>query len=72
MTGEGCSCSLPPGSTYYHCRSCCSTFQYLMLFDTHRSEGKCWDLEGVYEEDGIYGTSEGHAKRHELSKRFSR
>lgn len=66
-----CSCGVPPGSTYFHCRSCCSTYQNLTLFDLHRDEGKCWDLEGVTKEDGIYGTPEGHEKRRTLSARFS-
>ena len=67
-----CACSLPPGSTYYHCRSCCSTYMTLSLFDEHRDHGACYELEGVILENGVYGTPEGHAKRKMLSERFSR
>jgi len=67
-----CRCALPPGSTYCHCRGCCSTFLNLGLFDAHRKDGVCYDLEGVTQEDGLWGTLEGHEKRRVTSQRFKK
>lgn len=67
-----CVCSQPPGSTHPHCRVCCSTFTSMNLFDGHRVEGNCWDVEGVYEEDGIYSTEEGHSHRKEVNSRLEK
>lgn len=44
----------------------------LGLFDEHRFQGQCWELDGVLEEDGIVGTPEGHERRKILSERFSK
>lgn len=65
-----CLCSLPPNSSYFHCRSCCATFTSITLFDEHRKDGECYNLEGVYEEDGVFSTEEGHARRRALSDRL--
>lgn len=69
---EKCSCSLPPGSTYYHCRACCRTYTSIGLWDNHRYNGHCYEMADVYIDDGLYSTAEGHAKRKELSIRFRR
>jgi len=42
------------------------------LWDAHRDHGVCYELEGVFEEAGVYGTPEGHEKRRMLSERFSK
>jgi hypothetical protein len=65
-----CDHGLPPGSTLYHCASCCANYSSLTLFDSHRVGGECYELEGVYERDGVYSTFEGHAARQATAERL--
>jgi hypothetical protein len=68
--GVRCRCWLPAGSSYAHCRACCRTFLTVDNFDSHRSGGLCRAVEGLEDQDGIWGTPEGHERRRILSERF--
>lgn len=45
-----------------HCSSCHRTFYSVTPFDTHRQNGRC-RMKGLVEENGVWGTPEGHEDR---------
>lgn len=67
-----CACSVPPGRTYSHCRSCCASYQTLDLWDAHRDGGRCYDLEGVELDDhGVWDTPDNIQRRAIFRERVS-
>lgn len=60
MGSDGCGARWTSLS-WAHCSVCHCTFTSVSLFDAHRKDGACWDLEGVYEQSGVWSTAEGHA-----------
>lgn len=69
-TDQGCRCSVPPGKTYSHCRSCCTSFASMTLWDLHRAVGDCWELDGIVPDSrGVLDTPEGIAAREAFGTR---
>ncbi len=49
-----------PTRTQAHCSACHRTFTAVTWFDIHRIGGRCNDIPGLVEKDGLWATQERH------------
>ena len=52
-----------PMNRQAHCSVCHKTFTGSTWFDLHRIGGKCREVAGLVERDGLWTTAEAHATR---------
>ena len=60
-----------PRPAQAHCSVCHKTFSAVTWFDIHRLGGKCNDIPGLVEFDGLWATKERHAKNQMLVERMA-
>lgn len=71
-TSCDCDCSVSPGSSICHCRSCCGSFGSVRAFDAHRIEGICGFVGDLVRQDCIWDTPEGHQRRAVATEKMKR
>lgn len=60
-----------PNASQSHCSVCHKTFSAVTWFDIHRIGGKCNDIPGLVDKDGLWATPERHANNEIQAKRLA-